>query len=406
MDGFCRRMGGHHEANQLTRRVCHISTMTRMGGVERLVVDLLTHPPQADIRHALLTTSSDPAVLRPLSLSPSLSIYEPSRRFRYDPTAIIAMAKWLRQQKIDVVHTYNAFANAWGFLAAKLARVPTIFAGEHGSAWWVKPPMLWLDRWAQRNATLTIANSHASTTMLTKRYGLAREKIRVVHNGVPPLPPADRKALRREWGWGDCVVVGTIGRLDTPKNYHILLQAVSQLRHPKMRLLIIGGGPLEGVLRDQIATLGLGDRCVLTGWRSDARQLIQGCDIFVNTSLRETFGLVLVEAGLAGLPLVAPAVDGIPEIVQDRVNGILLQPTEKPTVIDAPDVTPLSQRVVINGELSEPLSVSAETVTHALHTLITDNDLRLHYGQQAKTIAQERFSLDRYQRELEAIYLC
>ncbi|NJN53426.1 MAG: glycosyltransferase [Anaerolineae bacterium] len=113
-------------------RVCHVSTMTGWGGVERMLVDLLTHVHQSEVHHHLLTTSSKPEILQEVWQA-NIPYFEPQRRWHYDLSAVFQMANWLKEKQIDVVHTYNAFANCWGYLAARLAKVPVFLAGEHGS---------------------------------------------------------------------------------------------------------------------------------------------------------------------------------------------------------------------------------------------------------------------------------
>lgn len=388
------------------RRVCHISTMTRWGGVERMLGDLLSHSrPDSPIRHFLLATSSLPEVIRPVQAA-GIPFFQPTRRWHYDPQALWQMAGWLRQQKIEVVHSYNAFANSWGWLAARLARVPRFIAGEHGTIWTAKPAIAWLDRLAQRSANLVIANSQATALGLQKLYGLPTTKIRVVWNGVADLPPAGEKRLRHQFQLGNRFIVGSIGRLDSPKQFSTFLEAAALLAptDPEIHFVLVGGGPLHESLNQQAIHLNLSHRLTLTGWREDARHLLGDFDLFVSTSLYETFGNSLVEAALAGKAVIAPAVGGIPEIVVDGQTGMLLKPT-RPIAPNQPGLgEPLPKQMVIDGQLSPLRALEPGQLAQAIEQLKANPTLRQAMGCSGRERASRLFTIDQYANQLEKIY--
>ena len=201
--------------------------------------------------------------------------------------------------------------------------------------------------------------------------------------------------------------MGSVGRLDTPKNFAVFVESAALLlpKNPNLVFMLIGGGPLEAELSERMQTLGIAHRFIMTGWRSDARQLIQAFDIFVSTSLQESFGNVLIEAGHAGIPVIAPAVDGIPEAVADRKTGLLLTPTEPATRPRASLATPMPKFSLRASTLVSPLSLDPKILAEAIAHLLERPDLRQQYGYAGQIQAQERFSLERYIAELESIYL-
>lgn len=384
-------------------RVGHVSTMTRWGGVERMLADLLIHRANGATVHSLLTTSSAAEVLAPV-LAAGVRWYEPARGGRYDPRAIGQMAAWLRREGIQVVHTYNGYANAWGAMAARLARVPVLITGEHGTVWRMAGPMAWLDRWAQRSAAAVITNSAASRDTLRWRYGVAAARIRVVANAIAPLPPVDVAQVRAELGVGDALLVGSVGRLDTDKAYHVFIEAARRVLAdwPATRFVLVGGGPLEASLRQQAA--GLGDRFIMTGWRADARALVQAFDLFVSTSIHETFGNGIIEAALAGVPAIAPAVDGMVEAVVDGETGRLLLPTVPVSPVAQPGASSVCRQVWIDGCLGAPLALDPAELATAIQALLDDGPRRAAYGRQARQRAESHFSIERYAADLERIY--
>jgi glycosyltransferase involved in cell wall biosynthesis len=385
--------------------ICHIATMTNWGGVERLLVDYFTYPKEKSFSTSLLTTSSIPAIIQILEEAKVLT-FQPDRRFHYDPRAIGQMANWLQNENVNIVHSHNSFANIWGTLAATYARVPNKICGEHGTVWWIKPPMAWLDRLSFWLADIAVVNSKASAMMLRKRYGIPSKKIRVVYNGVPQLPRVDKKEVRTDLGVGSKILIGSVGRLDTPKDFQTFIDAASLVAnaYKEAMFMIIGGGPMEVELKEQIQDLNLEDRFIITGWRDDARRLMQAFDIFVSTSIHESFGNSIVEASLAGIPVVAPRVDGIPEIVIHEITGYLLEPQCPPRKPRSQRATKSSDFVLINDELHSPRSVSSKLLTEILLYLIENPNLRFNFGEAARRRTKKMFTIESYIENLELIY--
>ena len=113
--------------------------------------------------------------------------------------------------------------------------------------------------------------------MVHHRYGVAQNKIHVIPNAVAALPSADLVSLRRSLGLEGAPIVGSVGRLDSPKDFRTLIDAaaIALTQNGDLRFLLVGGGPLEGELRAQVNELGIADRFTMTGFRADARQLFR-----------------------------------------------------------------------------------------------------------------------------------
>ncbi|MBK7215497.1 MAG: glycosyltransferase [Candidatus Promineofilum sp.] len=179
----------------------------------------------------------------------------------------------LRRQRVTVVHAYNAFANIWALALTRLAGVPVFIAGEHGTVWRTSGTIFQLDRLAQRTAATVVANSEAAAALVRQRYGVAPASLQVVANAVAPLPAVDRDALRRSLGLEGAPIVGSVGRLDNPKDQQTSLEAaaLALAQRDDLRFVLVGGGPLEAELRARLHELGLWRRFIMTGWRRDAR---------------------------------------------------------------------------------------------------------------------------------------
>lgn len=389
-------------------RVCHISTLTGWGGVERMLIDLLTSESSNNIHHMLLTPSSKPELLVQINEA-NISHYEPKRRWRYDPLPIWHMARWLRQSQVDVVHAYNAYANVWGYLAALFAHIPLFISGEHGTLLGISnTPMSLFDRWAQTHATAVVANSQASATILHRKYHIPPEKIHVVANAVAPLPQVDIKKVREQFGIPlSACLVGSVGRLAGPKNFITFLEAANYICQQRrdVYFMLIGGGPQERLLRDYIQAKQIADRFILTGERSDARCLIQAFDLFVSTSLQESFGNVLVEAALAAVPVVAPAVGGITDVIINQQTGVLLEPTQPIVDDDAVDAKIPYKEVLIGDQLLPPRALDAKQLADVILKLLASPEERHQLGEAAYQRAIHLFTIDRYRQDLERIYM-
>lgn len=387
--------------------VCHFYPLLGWGGVERMLVDLLLNVKPGPVRHVLMTTSSNPQITEVIRHA-SIEWHQPEGRLHYDPTKFLKMARWMREQQVEVVHSYNAFANSWANLTTLLAGRPTLITGEHGTIWNVRPPIAWLDRWAHQRAKLVIANSQASARLLELRYGIPKAKIRIINNAVADFPLTDPKQVRESLGIGqDVVVVGSVGRLDTPKDFMTFVETAAIVLKARRDVIfmLVGGGPLENELRAYVSDLGIQDRFVLTSWRADARALMQSFDLFVSTSIRESFGNVLVEAALIGAPVIAPAIDGIPEVVIHDQTGFLLQPTKTVRRHQSTGAGPLPKNVLINGTLQAPRSLDPELLAQTIMDLLADPQRRYRYSQQGRERAKQLFSIDRYASELESAYI-
>lgn len=389
--------------------VCHISTMTNWGGVELMLVDMLTTVKQQHIRHFLLTTSSSSKVLNALK-DTKIEFFEPSREFHYDPRAIFQMVQWLREKKIDIVHTYNLRSNCWGGVAALLAGTPIRIAGEHGSVWLPDNLLTRIEKQLNKTANLVIANSVASKTMLSAGRKIPVEKIQVIRNAVQDpeaCATSGFDALRKEFSLSvGTLVVGTVGRLSASKDLFTWLDIAKILAdmYNNVQFIIVGDGPLAGALRQYASTLGILPRVIFAGWRQDAREIIQLFDVYLCSSIHESFGNTLLEAAFCKKPVVAPRIDGIPEAIVDGKTGLLVTPdTEIHAQLQSQHTT-FIKKVVIDGKVASAKSLSPGKTAQIVSFLLNDPGLCRTLGETAYIRAIEEFSIQRYVRDLEAVY--
>ena len=274
-------------------------------------------------------------------------------------------------------------------------------SGEHGSVWRISSFMYWFNRWAYRRADMVVTNSNASKTLVCHKYGVDPQKVKVIYNIVASSVAVDRAKARAKLGLGMEIVVGSIGRLAPQKGYTIFVDAARQVLQTRsdIKFLLIGGGEQEQLLRQYVRNLGIERDFILTGWREDARDLLPTFDIFVSTSIYEPFGNVFIEAAMAGVPVIGPRVDGVPEAVKDGITGKLLRPV-KPV----PGKETMPSHVLIDDQLSRPLAIDPEKLAETIIDFVDHPDMRRDYGKAGQKYAKSKFTITRYVSELQQIY--
>jgi glycosyltransferase involved in cell wall biosynthesis len=258
--------------------------------------------------------------------------------FPLTPAPWRALYATLRGESIDIVHAHMPRASVPGSILARLARVPVVISHEHGSAIEGKRIRPFLDRnVVARLSTVVLAVSEWDRRQLIELERIPAERIAILHNGiVSPLPTGPD--VRPGLGLGpDDRLIGAVGRLYREKAYDDLIRAVALLdgRAEPVTCAIVGIGPEEPALQGLIDDLGIGDRLRLAGRRHDVPDFIRALDVAVMCSRREGSPLALLEYMAGAAPIVATAVGGVPEAVQDGVTGLLVAPGDPPALADA-----------------------------------------------------------------------
>ncbi|MCL4182503.1 MAG: glycosyltransferase [Burkholderiaceae bacterium] len=313
------------------RRLAHVVNTLNPGGTERLVVDMATSlVAEFDIMVLCLDeTGAWAQTLRDLGIA----VYGLRRQPGIDLSVAWRLAQRLREFRADIVHAHQSSAWFYSALARLLYRPPRLLFEEHGRFFPEadRPLKRFVNRVLIRRLThRCVAVSRDVRCRLVRYEGLKPADIEVVYNGTVPVQPLDaaaRQRLRAGLGFArDHFVIGTIGRFDPVKNLPMLVSAVADVatESERVRAVMVGDGPESPAIRRRIEASGLTDRIVLTGHRDDARQLVQGLDLFVLTSLSEGTSMALLEAVAAGVPVAVTGVGGNGEIVDaDRTGWVV-----------------------------------------------------------------------------------
>lgn len=249
--------------------------------------------------------------------------------FDANPRMAVDVLRAVRAERADIVHTHLVHADLYGTSAATMLRVPVV-STRHNDDRYLLGPFRHVDRAFARRARRIIAISDAVHRFL-ERAGLPAEKLVTIHYGLDRLPEEPSALQPHDLGIGpDTPVALAIGRLIEQKDHATLLRAFARVRaqSPRAVLVILGSGPLEAETRRLASALQLDDAVLLPG-RLAIRDWLERADLLVHTSRWEGFGLVLLEAMLAALPIVATRVSAVPEVVVDGETGYLFDPGDE-----------------------------------------------------------------------------
>lgn len=346
--------------------VVHLVYRFAAGGLENVIVQLINGLPRDEFRHTVVALSeADPGFIARIERKDVevLSLRKkPGQPFAMYP----GMYRLLRRLRPDVLHSCNLAALEF-MPVAWMAGVRLRVHAEHG--WDIHDPdgsklrYRLLRRLYRPFVHTFVAVSAQLRDYLRNAVGVANERLHLLPNGVDceRFHPGGLAATEPEgWPFHDrgAYVIGTVGRLEPIKNQALLVDAFVQLareeKGSKLRLAIVGDGPLREQLAERVAAAGLADRVWLSGSRSDIPELLRMFDCFVLPSLREGTSCTLQEAMATGVPIVATDVGGNADLLE---HGTLARLTP------SGDAAALAEAIqaVIDGKVADP-----NAVTHAV----------------------------------------
>lgn len=268
------------------------------------------------------------------------------------PMGLLRLLGLIRTLRPHIVHTHLLRADLYGGLAGRLAGVPIVLTTQYAvwpfSRVTVRGCDGVIDRACRALATHALCVSEAVRRDLLGRIGWRPDRAFTIHTGMDFenwLPePSARVRLRAEWGVSpDAPVVMTVARLAREKGLDVLIDAADRVcrARPDARFIIVGDGPLAASLAARIRDTGLENTVRLAGFHRDIPSTLSAADLFVLPSYMEGMPNAVLEAFAAGLPVVASAVGGLPEVIEHEKTGLLV-PVKDPHAL-ASAVTRLLQ---------------------------------------------------------------
>jgi glycosyltransferase involved in cell wall biosynthesis len=236
----------------------------------------------------------------------------------------------LRGKQVDVLHSHKFGSNVWCAVLARLAAVPVLVTHEHSWSFKDDRVRIMLDRrLVAPAASAMIAVSAEDARRMIEVEGIPEGKVRVIPNGIAAVGSPDSQALRRELRLDEPTpIIGMIASLRPEKRVDLVLDAAKLLVDDDRRfhVAILGDGPLRDDLEARAEILGIAGRVSFLGYRGDARELAAGFDVALLSSDREGTPLSLLEYMALARAIVATSVGGIPDIVADEREALLVPP--------------------------------------------------------------------------------
>lgn len=354
-------------------RIVQLVETLETGGLERIAVDLALAQKRAG-HTPILYCMFRSGALAVEARAAGIPVCEFHKEPGFSLGILSALARQLRRDAPDVIHTHNPGVHHYGALAARLARIRAVVNTRHGPA--TSFGRAYQERYFRAVLPLTnhvVFVCEDSRRHLVSHGGLPDRKSSVILNGIglepflkrPAAPGTARPRIR----------FGCVGRMVPVKAQSTLIEAFAQLarRLPQAELRIVGGGPLEPDLRDQAAKTGLNGRLRIEGINHNIADVLSDLDVFVLSSISEGLPLVILEAMAAGLPIVSTRIGGVPEVAPEGRVSTLCSPG------------------------------SAAELAEAMYRAATNPDLA-GMGKTARETAIAKFSLEQMWHSYESLY--
>jgi glycosyltransferase involved in cell wall biosynthesis len=298
------------------------------------------------------------------------------------PWHLAGLRRYLREMRPSIAHTFLLTASLYGRLAAVLERVPIVIGTEVNIYERKRPHHVIAERLLMNRTDRVIVSARSVREFYVGQIHADPSKVDVIYNAVDwdvlrtaEAASGTRERVRAAIGLDAGVkVAGVIARLTEQKGHRVLFEALASPELVNVRLLVVGDGPLRDELRATAERLGIGSRVIFLGARRDLGDLLAALDVFVMPSFWEGLPLSLILAMGAGLPVVATAVAGIPEVVTDGETGWLVPPGD------------------------------ASALAATLVAVLGDRERAKSVGAAARRYVRPRFGVDEYVAAVAALY--
>jgi glycosyltransferase involved in cell wall biosynthesis len=374
------------DENQRLRVVTLVDGIGLMGGGERLAREIVVRLDPARFDRTLCVSrwsperAADPAAAEALAEleREGVRFLGLRRRASFDLAAWRPLVSRLRRERVDILHAHKFGSNVWAAALRPLTSTPVVLAHEHTWSFEGQPIRKFLDRaLIARQVDRIITVSRADRHRMADVEGIDPAKLLFVPNGIPAPEAGTGVDLRPELGVSpEAPVVGTVCALRPQKALDVLVRAAAHLRAsvPNVRVLIVGDGEERGRIESLVAELGLEDTVSLLGRRDDVPDVLRAFDVAACSSDFEGTPLSILEYMEAALPVVATRVGGVPDLIEDGVNGRLVEPQDP------------------------------ERLAAGIASLLGDPELARQMGQRGQARRRSEFDISNTVREIERLY--
>jgi glycosyltransferase involved in cell wall biosynthesis len=319
-------------------KVLYIITKGNWGGAQKYLYTLATSLPKE--LYEVIVVTGEGGILKNKLEENGIKVYELSNLKRdvlltKEYKNFLSILKIIREEKPDVLHLNSPKASGFGSLAGRLCRVPKIITTIHGWPFHedrsdFQKILIYFFSWVTSIlSTKIIVLSSQERREAESMPFLGKDKIITIGNGIEKIKFKTKASARKEitekvnkenekvlW-------LGTVSELHKNKGLEYAIKALSKINTPFL-FFIIGGGEEEINLKKLINELGLEEKVFLLGFMDNASEYLKAFDIFLLSSIKEGLPYTILEAGSAGVPIIASNVGGIPDIIENGTNGILV----------------------------------------------------------------------------------
>ena len=360
-----------------SQTILYLSTSSGPGGAERVISNLAASLDPERYRAILCLFRT--GWIQERSESRGVRTYVIPTHGMTDWRWALQFRRLLRQERVDLIHAHEFDANVQGAFVAALSGIPLV-ATVHGKNYFCEKLRRRLAyRWVSRRATM-VAVSENLKQFIVEKVRVSPDRIKVVYNGVDALPyceASDVDLCRRDLGLPDGDrIVGVVGNLYPVKGHQYLIEGIPAIlqKCPNTSFVFAGRGQLETELKEQVHRLGLEKRVHFLGLRQDIPRILALLDVFVLPSLSEGLSMAILEAMIAGKPVVATQVGGNPELVLDGETGFLVPPRD------------------------------SQALASSVATLLTNKQQAAQFAEKGKRRAEGQFSLGTMVRAYQSLY--
>jgi glycosyltransferase involved in cell wall biosynthesis len=355
-------------------KILHCIDGFRIGGAE---VNLLEQIKQLAVKGYDQTVCSfdDVGALKESYQKLGIPVYIIQRKHRFDPIVLTKLYQLIQHGKFSIIQTVLFYPDVVGMLTGAAAGVKvriSVETASHYNVFFSPPYRRLMYRTAMKYVSRIIAVSGEVKNSIIQRERIHSSRIAVIPNAVDfrlydPVSNGSNRKKKELHLQNAFPVLGTVARLTHVKGHGVLIRAAVDLvkKYPALHCLFIGDGELRSDLEKQINEMGLGDHFSFLGFRKDIPELLYALDIFVLPSLTEGMPNVILEAMACSVPVVATEVGGIPEVIRDGWNGILIPPEDP------------------------------KKLAGAILKLLEDRSFRSQIGENGRKHVQDQYSLDR-----------
>jgi glycosyltransferase involved in cell wall biosynthesis len=316
-------------------KILHIISSAGVAGGERYLLDLVRFSTK-NLNHKIVLPHRGPFEERLNQFHIDYAVINLNSRFSLH--SIFQLVRLIKAEGIDLVHTHGFRADFYGRVAGILSSVRQISTIHVSLFDYLDTPVLirWLyiliDKALSFKTTKFLCISNAMREDIRK-LGVKDHKIELIHNGVDAAHFYPRNSEGKIQDLGILTngpIIGTVGRMVPEKGHVHLIKALQRLKPEweNIRCIFVGDGPMLSQLKQMAFNLGVADNCIFCGIRPDVESIYSVFDVFVLPSLREPFGLALLEAMISRVPVVATDAGGPRDFIKTGVNGVLVPPKD------------------------------------------------------------------------------